>query len=698
MTLNQNETSDTVPAYNDTINSGYAYDSDGNLPLSLKLGLIMKAFGFAARNNLGYLFFLPDVQAVPFTLTVQENTTQVTPVFSAPAGSFTSGQEVPITVDFGFPVILEADDTITVNDQVLPPLETDVATTHVTYLYTVPEYGDKSLTLKAVPGDTVTGANERQLQAKWPGATDGTYGKISDGTTKLEIPRLTDAVGQWTAEVEAFTYHEAQADQEAYTAAVVELTMDVPENENLRDLIGDVYTGEDGVTKYSAKLALSLDGGKTLIPIQVVEENQMISSFTARMEINVNDLEDPTEDLSFVAELYQTERDENDALVSQDLLFGHYVSYDVEAPTPLTAADITVTKRSDSEDGSWPEPDETIYAYSAPKLTLEAKITGSGYTWSQVEWYTDNEQVARITDASKNAATAELVLLGTGTVNIYVRAVNGGVEDYQDEEPYPEEGKGVYCKRVATLTVGEGEVPYLTIPEDQLTVRSGEDVTVRWASNLVQKNAEYANNAPTEFTINVYQGTDTSGAPVQTHTVTYNPADTTNANLWVDGTPNQSYVLSGLTETAAAGAVSYTVTVSAQAAEEVPGVENPNRTFSDSAAVSVVAQPVSVKLDRPDSFYVTNSGTLELGYTLTSFDLDHNAAFELTVTDNASGDVVYHSDTADTAGGGRFSLDLSQAVIPDGFRTIYDVSVKAKNTAEPDWSRASPCTSMTGTP
>ena len=123
--------------------------------------------------------------------------------------------------------------------------------------------------------------------------------------------------------------------------------------------------------------------------------------------------------------------------------------FDVEAPTPLTAADITVTKRSDSEDGSWPEPDETIYAYSAPKLTLEAKITGSGYTWSQVEWYTDNEQVARITDASKNAATAELVLLGTGTVNIYVRAVNGGVEDYQDgTEDAPYEDDGIYSKKV----------------------------------------------------------------------------------------------------------------------------------------------------------------------------------------------------------------------------------------------------------
>ena len=100
-------------------------------------------------------------------------------------------------------------------------------------------------------------------------------------------------------------------------------------------------------------------------------------------------------------------------------------------------------------------------------------------------------------------------------------------------------------------------------------------------------------------------------------------------------------------------------------------------------------QAAGANLAQTTRIYVTNSGTLELGYTLTSFDLDHNAAFELTVTDNASGDVVYHSDTADSAGGGRFSLDLSKAEIPDGFRTIYDVSVKAKNTSEPDWSRDS---------
>lgn len=218
------------------------------------------------------------MQAVPFTLTVQENTTQVTPVFSAPAGSFTSGQEVPITVDFGYPVILDADDTITVNKQELTPLETGVATTHVTYLYEMPEYGYSDLTLESAP-PVVRGANDRDITVTWPAGSDGTHGKISDGTTKLEIPRLTDAVGQWTAKVEKFTYHPAQADQEAYTAAVVELTMDVPKDKSLRDLIGDVYNGEDGVTKYSANLALSLDGGKTLIPIQVVEENQMINRF-----------------------------------------------------------------------------------------------------------------------------------------------------------------------------------------------------------------------------------------------------------------------------------------------------------------------------------------------------------------------------------------------------------------------------------
>ena len=107
--------------------------------------------------------------------------------------------------------------------------------------------------------------------------------------------------------------------------------------------------------------------------------------------------------------------------------------------------------------------------------SLNASVEPRDAADQTVIWSSDNEQVARITDASKNAATAELALLGTGTVNIYVRAVNGNLSAYRDgTEDAPYEDDGTYSKKVATLTVGEGEMPYLTIPEDQLTVRAGE--------------------------------------------------------------------------------------------------------------------------------------------------------------------------------------------------------------------------------
>lgn len=57
------------------------------------------------------------------------------------------------------------------------------------------------------------------------------------------------------------------------------------------------------------------------------------------------------------------------------------------------------------------------------------------------------------------------------------------------------------------------------------------------------------------------------------------------------------------------------------------------------------------------------------------------------VTDNATGSKVYET-TSTNPSGGSFTIDLSNAQT-GGFRTIYDVSLQAKNTAEPDWSRDS---------
>lgn len=128
-------------------------------------------------------------------------------------------------------------------------------------------------------------------------------------------------------------------------------------------------------------------------------------------------------------------------------------------------------------------------------MKWKARVDARAATWEDIEWYSDNPAVADIDGAG------QVTILSKGTANFYVRGFNGGLEAYRDEDPYSE--SGTYHKRVGSITVEEGAEPYLYIPEETMTIREGDPLTLRWASNLVQKNAEFGNNAPTTFTITV---------------------------------------------------------------------------------------------------------------------------------------------------------------------------------------------------
>lgn len=56
--------------------------------------------------------------------------------------------------------------------------------------------------------------------------------------------------------------------------------------------------------------------------------------------------------------------------------------------------------------------------------------------------------------------------------------------------------------------------------------------------------------------------------------------------------------------------------------------------------MTVISQPVKVRLDRPENLFVVNSGTMTVGYTLEHFDAGNNARVELVVTDNGTGETV----------------------------------------------------------
>ena len=78
--------------------------------------------------------------------------------------------------------------------------------------------------------------------------------------------------------------------------------------------------------------------------------------------------------------------------------------------------------------------------------------------------------------------------LKAGEVEFWLEAVNGGLEEYQGEK---------YSPTAFALTIQEGANPYLTSRRVRITLCSGDPLTLRWASNLAQKNSEFGDAAST---------------------------------------------------------------------------------------------------------------------------------------------------------------------------------------------------------
>ena len=609
---------------------------------------------------------------------------------TAPDGPYYYGQTVPITVEFSEPVYGDGL-TLTANGKALSAVDTDNGSFgyRQTFLYEVPTSGDTQIRVSNISG-------MKDMSSKTASYTpdDGNVQVLPE--TSLKIPAFLSAVDSAPeAEVTDLTYIPAEGDQPEKTVATATVTLDMPKDKTLRDLIGDSYF--DGTNFNSAKLAASIDGGKTLVPL-VFDNDQSPTKMTATVEIDAAELvgfEGDAKD--FVMEFYNITVADN-VVTGGDLLFGRYAAFSVNKPVPLTGDDLTV-----STPEGWLD---TIYVNDPPeddKLTLGKTVDSDGCTWSQTRWVSRDPEIATI-----DPATGVIHPLAKGTVEFWLEAVNGGLEEYKGEE---------YQSEHIKLTIQEGANPYLRIPEQEITLRSGAPLTLRWASNLAQKNSEYgadAESKKTTFTIKVYQGEDIESQPVKTYTVTYDPAtpdgtitmgDGTTLPMWAKDendntiqplTPNQSFIIPGLDDTGAG----YTITITAQAGDAVPSVDqgkNPGGLFTAQTRVTVTARPVRVALNRPEPLFRVNEGSVTVSYDLRDFDPSEagggGAEFKLVVTDNSTGAKVLetadYTQFGDTAAG-QFTIDLSDADITDGFRTIYDVTLQAKNTtAGQDWSRDS---------
>ena len=563
------------------------------------------------------------------TVTIKDKVKPTVTGVTFPTGmTFPMGAQVPVTVTFSEPV-QSSGVKLTANGKELTAREANTTAKRLTFLYPVAAIGETRIEVTKVSGARdVVGNTMNDVSGTW----------LSDSIlSTLTLEEAFSRNSVQTPVVSDVTYYPPTANQAEKTTATVRVDIKLPTDASLRNLSTPAYM--DGDTYNSSVLAASIDGGETLIPL-MLDNGTNPTKLTATVELDAAKL---ITQQNYVMEFYTIDGTTHE---NTGLLFGRYAAFSVNKPVPLMAEHLSIQTPAD-----WPT--EPIFLNNPPEaaaLTLQAVVKApAGTTWTQTWWVSSDESVATIN------ANGRVYPLGAGTVEFYLEAVNGNLTEYTGER-----SKGV------ALTFQQGAEPYLRIPESKMTIRSGDPVTVRWASNLVQKNSEYGGGATT-FTITV-AGPD--GQQVgEPYTVTYDPADQSDPVLWANGSPNQSFSINSLTDTDTRG---YTVTVSASAGDAVPGAQED---FTAQAKVTVVSQPVSVRLTRPVNLFQINQGVLPVNYMLENYGSKNNTQFELVVTNNATGDKVTTISTPGSDTGGSF--------------TIYDVSLQAKNTAEPDWSRDS---------
>jgi len=571
---------------------------------------------------------------------VDETAPTVSSVTPMP-GEYTIGGIVPVVVEFSEPV---SGGTATINGKTCYPIEQEGngASRFRTFQYVVEAGDNPTLQLAEITGIKDLAGNEIERYVP----ANSTLAGVS-----VQAIDLAAAVRHSVLAVEKSIYAPVDA-----TAVV---TLILPQNKVLTELF---TTNQD---LHSSQLYLSVDGGATKIPLTAILKGQteVLTGFTATVPLPAN-----TTNASYIAELYTVD--------GNQLVYGTYTTFQKQAAVLIAANNLSVTTPAGY-------PTETVFADEMPAasaLKLAISLNGSGYTWGNMSkigvydaegnppvgdfdfaWKSSNPSVAVI-DASGQITLTR----ASGEVEITLVAFNGGVSQVESAS--------------VQLSVKTGYQPFLEIMEtaQKITIRSGADAIVSWSSNLVEKNHEADEGSETIFTVTVYaadESSQKSGEPITTETLTISQS--------MPAPLPSSLAISGLDRISTNGKPSYIATVEASSLPDVPGGQ---QTFTAEAEIYVISKPALVGLTRPTSLYITDkSGTVSVPWRVENFDMDNQAEFKLTATDNTTGAVV-----------GELSIDNLEGANPSGvfsfpvhggdFRNIYTVELWAKNISDPTWS------------
>lgn len=493
---------------------------------------------------------------------------------TAPAGSYYSGQIIPITVEFSEPVkVKQARLKLQGDNMPLSPAEASgTISKYASFLYTVPASPNKQLIIGSV--DNIVDMKNNKTYTWTQGDSPITIAGVSMESDSLlafqglSLNNLSDS-GSYVSD----------------DLIEVKLTVD----KNISQWLEDDYDTDTQSLK-----SVYLKAGNLTYPLTMREEG---AYYIASIPSNKY-AQTAARELSI--ELYKDGTYTPENIDGQGKIIPAYFSGGNSVIGMVITANISPLVLVQSiaiNESSYPENNK-IYLTSTTSTTLSAIVTPATSTYPNIEWESSDNTIASI------SADGVITAVKAGEVNFTALAKNGGF------------GTTV-SSQTPVFTVVDGGSPAIVFSQgnNAFYTKKNEPVQVVWKQNLIGRTQ----GVSAEFTVEIYEGNYASvaaitGTPIHTAAVT----DLSNYTIPLDTLA----IVSNGKEPA------YTVKVSAV------NPDNANETLSAIAYIIVYPQPARVSFDKLESYYITDArDKLNIKWTLSEFT---SGDFEFKIIKNES--------------------------------------------------------------
>jgi len=543
---------------------------------------------------------------------------------TANAGSYYSGQKIPVVVEFSEPVNA-SNVMMNIDGKTMSSLENNslnisltTFSKYATFLYTVPNLPNNSLYVDSVNYITDLKNN---YTASWPSSSNKT---LVQGVTMQIDPLMA---------FKDIVLANEPDDKQYSSVDTIEVKLNVDTEvsqwlENDYDINGEhlnsVFIKANNITY---PLVMGGDGsleGSYYSAYIPAKSYTGITSNDIKIELYING--------TFVA--------------ATEAAPAHFTG-----GTPVigksitsTVAPVVLISELMLDTSSYPENNK-IYLTAETSTQLKASINPLNATFKDITWESSNDSVATIDET-----TGVITAVSPGVVKFRALALNGGFS-----EPITAE--------TPEITVADGGPPAIVFPlgNNAFYTRKNETVNILWSQNLINRTE----GITTEFTVEIFDGYYLTKESVEADKLVYNSTATDTNKLTI---PDNL-----LSKVSADSAPAYTVKVSSV------NPDNTSEILSAIGYIIVYPQPAKVKLSPLDSYYITDKATrLDIDWMLSDF---MGGSFEFKVTKN--GTEIY-TDTS-TNSTGSYSLNISP-VAEGTLKDIYTVTIKAKNAQDSGWS------------